>query len=121
MSDEVISKGIVWNKQVAEKVIAEAGENFYLVYAWRWSGDEELAKIGKSSVQSLQGTYWTMPKTYHPTDDPVLISYIRCKSEQSALALEKELLGETLDRVRPDREWVVIDENFKHVFFPSDE
>ena len=121
MSDKVISEGIEWNKQVAEKVITEAGENFYLVYAWRWSGDEELAKIGKSSVQSLEEHYWTMPKTYHPTDDPVLIGYIRCLSEQRALALKKELLDETLNRVRYDRDWVVIDENFKHVFFASDQ
>ena len=78
-------------------------------------------KIGKSSIASLDNTYRRMPKTYHPTDDPLLIGYLRCANEQQAFSLEKELLNDVLTRVRPDREWVEIDETFKDVFCRSDE
>ena len=114
-----VSKGKVWTEREAKKAIEKAGENFYLVYAWRWSNDERYAKIGKSSIASLDNTYRRMPKTYHPTDDPLLIGYLRCANEQQAFSLEKELLNDVLTRVRPDREWVEIDETLKDVFCRS--
>ena len=40
-----VSKGKVWTEREAKKAIEKAGENFYLVYAWRWSNDESYAKI----------------------------------------------------------------------------
>ena len=119
MSNRVISKGMKWNDQIAKDVIAEAGEDFYLVYAWRWLDSEEVAKIGKSQVSKLRNTYWTMPKTFN-VEDPVLIGYIRCASEQEAFGLERELLDETFNRIKPNKEWVAIDLDFMHVFCPDE-
>jgi len=114
--DRGISKGKVFSERKAKKAIEKAGDDFWLVYAWRWSGDERYAKIGKTKLSGLEHRWKTAPKTYHPTDDPILLGIVPCQSEQSALALEDELLNETLYRVRPDREWVEIEETFNHVF-----
>ena len=116
-----VSKGKVYNDRKAKQAIEKAGGDFWLVYAWRWSGDKRYAKIGKTKLSGLEHRWKTAPKTYHPTDEPILLGYIRCRDEKSALALEDELLNETLDRVRPDREWVEIDETFNDVFEPNDD
>lgn len=112
-----ISTGKVWLDRQGKKAVAKTGEDFYLVYAWRWSGDPKHAKIGKSSLSDLEGRL--SPCATCHFNDLVLISFVRCESEQSRNALERELLDEILDRIRSDREWVVIDENFNEVF-PTD-
>lgn len=119
-SERGVSKGKVFNERKAKQAIDKAGGDSWLVYAWRWSGDERYAKIGKTNISGLEHRWKTAPKTYHPTDDPILLGTFRCQSEESALALEDELLNETLCRVRSDREWVEIDETFNDVFGLND-
>lgn len=116
-----VSKGKVYNERKAKQAVEKAEEDFWLVYAWRWSGDEKRAKIGKTRLSRLESRWHTSPKTYHPTDDPISLGFVRCASEQSAIALEDELLNETLSRIRPDREWVEIDDTFKDVFGLNDD
>ena len=86
-------------------------EDFAFVYAWRYSGDKRYAKIGKTTKKSF---YSRFVKTYHPTDDPILIGIFKCNNESHALAVETDLL-QKLKRTRPDvqgHEWVEIDEAF---------
>ena len=52
-----------------------------------------------------------MVKTYHPTDDPILIGIMRCRSLEEAKDNEDYFL-DTLERTHSDREWVIIDEEF---------
>ena len=112
-----ISKGKVWTERQGKKAVEKTDEDFYLVYAWRWSGDTKHAKIGKSTLRKLEGRL--RPCATCHFNDLILISFVRCVSEQSRNALEQELLNETLNRIRHDREWVVIDETF-HDVFPTD-
>ena len=82
-------------------------EDFAFVYAWRYSGDKRYAKIGKTTKKSF---YSRFVKTYHPTDDPILIGIFKCNNESHALAVETDLL-QKLKRTRPDvqgHEWVEI-------------
>ncbi len=86
-------------------------EDFAFVYAWRYSGSKRFAKIGKTTRKSF---YSRFIKTYHPTDDPILIGIFECNNEPHALKVETYLLQE-LERTRPDvqgHEWVKIDEAF---------
>lgn len=55
-----------------------------------------------------------MVTTYHPTDDPVLIGIMPCRSSEEAADNEDYFL-DTLERTRPDREWVIIDEEFNRI------
>ena len=87
------------------------GENYYLVYAWRWSNDERYAKVGRSSKHRFKNRLIT---TYHPTDDPYVIGYRKCKNLQHAEDLQNHIL-QGLKRTRPDREWVEIDEAFEEM------
>ena len=50
--------------------------------------------------------------TYHPTDDPVLIGVMRCRTREQAKDEEWGFLNGFLERTRHDREWVIIDEVF---------
>lgn len=88
--------------------------NQHIVYAWRWSGDDKYAKIGESTMDGLESR---MVKTYHPTDDPILIAVMVCSSKGQAEENESYCLnGEFgFQRTRPDREWVVIDAHFYEV------
>lgn len=93
-------------------------EDFAFVYAWRYSGDNRYAKIGKTTKKSF---YSRFVKTYHPTDDPILIGIFECNNESHALAVETDLL-QTLKRTRPDvqgHEWVEIDEAFNKMIDDS--
>lgn len=88
------------------------GKDFPVVYAWRWSNDDTCAKIGVSEqVSKLKSR---MVTTYHPTDDPVLIGFMPCSSLNNAKDDEDYFLY-TLERTRPDREWVVIDKAFNEI------
>ena len=54
-----------------------------------------------------------MVTTYHPTDDPVLIGVMPCRTHERTKDEEWSFLNDGfLERVRPDREWVIIDEVF---------
>lgn len=107
-----VSKTTVWN--VRQQLInQEVDADDAVVYAWRWSGDDTCAKIGKSdSVSNLPQR--RMLKTYHPTDDVVLIGVMLCSSKLEAIDNEKYFL-DTLERTRPDREWVIVDEEFNRI------
>ena len=94
------------------------GEDFAFVYAWRYSGDNRYAKIGETTKKSFHSRY---VKTYHPTDDPILIGIFECDSESRALAVETDILKK-LTRTRPDvqgHEWVEIDEAFNKMIDDS--
>lgn len=84
------------------------GEDYDLVYAWRYSDNKRYAKIGRSTKHLL---HTRMPVTYYPTGDPVLIGIRKCKNLQHAEDLQNHIL-DGLKRTRPDREWVEIDEAF---------
>ena len=89
-------------------------EDFAFVYAWRYSGDNRYAKIGKTTMKSFSSRFI---KTYHPTDDPTLIGIFKCNNEPHALAVEKDLLRK-LKRTRPDvqgHEWVYRDKAFNEM------
>ena len=93
-------------------------EDFAFVYAWRYSGDNRYAKIGKTTRKSF---YSRFVKTYHPTDDPILIGIFKCNNEPHALAVEADIL-EKLTPTRPDvqgHEWVEIDEAFNKMIDDS--
>ena len=98
------------------------GENFYFVYAWKYSGDNRYAKIGETSKESFRSRF---VKTYHPTDDPILIGIFECNSKRHAQNVESELLKQ-LKRTRLDlsrHEWVEADEVFNEMidlYFISD-
>ena len=85
------------------------GEDYDLVYAWRWSNDDRYAKIGRSSKNNFKSRLVT---TYHPTDDPIVIGYRKCADLQHAEDLQNHILEE-LKRTRSDREWVKIDKAFE--------
>ena len=82
------------------------------MYAWRWSGDNKYAKIGKCPTGSLKQR---MVSTYHPTDDPILIGVQEYITEDEAKVNEKVLLNNIFTRTRSDREWVIIDEKFNEI------
>lgn len=91
------------------------GENYDLVYAWRYSDNKKYAKIGRSTKHSL---HTRMPVTYYPTGDPVLIGIRECKNLQHAEDLQNHIL-KALKRTRRDREWVEIDEVFNEMIDKS--
>ena len=104
-----VGKTTVWN--VRQELINQVGEDFDLVYAWRWSGDDTCAKIG-ISTRSLLKSRLDPASTYHPTDDPALIGVMWCRTRERAEDEEWGFLNGFLERTRPDREWVIIDEVF---------
>ena len=87
------------------------GENYNLVYTWRYSGDDRYAKIGETTKQLLPTR---MPGTYHPTDELILIGTFKCNNKEHAIAVQNDILSK-LKRVRDDREWVEIDDAFKEM------
>lgn len=93
------------------------GEHRYFVYAWRWCGDERFAKIGRTR-NGLKGVENRMVTTYHPTDDPVLLGVRECADAEESHKTEQYILNR-LRRVRPDREWVEIDERFNEMIDKS--
>ena len=93
------------------------GEHRYFVYAWRWCGDEEFAKIGRTR-NGLKGVENRMVTTYHPTDDPVLLGVRECADAEESHKTEQYILNR-LERTRPDREWVEIDEKFNEMIDKS--
>jgi hypothetical protein len=98
----------IWRKRKSEDLINKTGEDSHIVYAWRWSNDNTCAKIGHTIMSLLEDR---MAATYHPTDDPVLIGIIKCDNLKHRRLIEKTIL-DGLQRTRPDREWVIIDEAF---------
>ncbi len=101
-----VSPSKEWRKRQIE------GEDLDIVYAWRWSGDDMYAKIGVSKMTLLKDR---MAATYHPTDDPVLIGVMKCPDRETAEAIENAILNSILQRTRPDREWIIIDEWFNRM------
>ena len=94
-----ISKTTVWN--VRQALINRGDEDYDLMYAWRWSGDDTCAKI---DVSTLSGLEPRMASTYQPTDDPVLIGVMKCFTREDTEGNESYILKEKLERTRPDRE-----------------
>ena len=107
-------KTTVFNARQSLIFLRENGirEYGYLVYAWRWSGDNRYAKIGHCEMVLLKQR---MIATYHPTDDPILIGIQKYITKDEADCNEKFLLGSIFTRTRPDREWVIIDEAFNEI------
>ena len=118
-----VSHGKVFSEQKAQHLIHRIGKvipnlpdelrgkDFPVVYAWRWSNDEKHAKIGQ--CEAISNVASRMVTTYHPTDDPVLIGVMPCRTHERAKDEEWSFLNDGfLERVRPDREWVIIDEVF---------
>ena len=91
------------------------GENYDLVYAWRYSDNKKYAKIGESTKHLL---HTRMPVTYYPTGDPVLIGIRQCKNKAHAIAVQNYIL-DGLGRTLPRREWVEIDEVFNEMIDKS--
>ena len=56
-----------------------------------------------------------LASTYHPTDDIELIGYVSFSTREEAKEHEQYILNEALNRTRPDREWVSIDEDFNEM------
>ena len=106
-----VSHGKIFNERKAQDLIDKMGGDVDIVYAWRWSNDNTCAKIGVSTVGKFLAGRIAPGKTYHPTDDPVLIGFIKCRSRKIADNIEKYLLR-ILEQTHPDREWVIIDEKF---------
>ena len=86
-----VSHGKIFRERKTQDLIYQIGEDSWIVYAWRWSGDDTCAKIGKSKITRFR---WRHPTTYHPTDDLILIGVMRCRSEKEAINLEKYFLNE---------------------------
>ena len=105
-----VSKTTVWN--VRQELINQVDEDYDIVYAWRWSGDDTCAKIGISTRSRLLKSRLDAASTYHPTDDPVLIGVMWCRNRERAKDEEWGFLNGFFERTRPDREWVIIDEVF---------
>ena len=82
----------------------------YLVYAWRWSGDDRFAKIGVSMGSTLRER---LVFTYHPIDEIKLIGVSIAKYSRRSDAHSKE--SSILKRLRKShckREWVYTNGNF---------
>ena len=114
--DEVQPSLLGSEPQEEEQEIPE-GEHRYFVYAWRWCGDERFAKIGRTR-NGLKGVENRMVTTYHPTDDPVLLGVRECADAKESHKTEQYILN-GLERTRPDREWVEIDEKFNEMIDKS--
>ncbi|MXV82168.1 hypothetical protein F4Z98_02250 [Candidatus Poribacteria bacterium] len=94
------------------------GKDFAFVYAWRYFGDKRHVKIGETTKKSFHSRY---VKTYHPTDDPILIGIFKCNNKPHAQDVETYILKK-LTRTRPDiqgHEWVKIDEAFNKMIDDS--
>ena len=104
-----VSHGTIFRERKSEDLINKTGEDLYIVYAWRWSGDDMHAKIGHTLMSKLESR---MVATYHPTDDPVLIGIMKCDNLKDSKLVEKAILNNLLQRTRPDREWVITGEWF---------
>ncbi len=107
-----VSRGKIFNERKAQDRIDKMGGDVDIVYAWRWSNDQTCAKIGVAKVSNLESR---MVTTYHPTDDPVLIGVMKCRSRAQAEGEEWGYLNNLFERTHPNREWVIIDELFKDV------
>ncbi len=108
-----VSKTTVW--KVRQALINQVDEDYDVVYAWRWAGDDTCAKIGVSTLFRLLSSRLDPAKTYHPTDDPVLIGVMKCRTREQALDEEWGYLNNLFERTHPNREWIIIDEMFKEV------
>ena len=114
--DEVQSSLLGSESEEEEQEVSE-DEHRYFVYAWRWSGDEGFAKIGRTR-NGLKGVENRMVTTYNPTDDPVLLGIRECADAEESHKTEQYILN-GLGRTRPDREWVEIDEKFNEMIDKS--
>ncbi len=114
--DEVQPSLLGSEPEEEEQEIPE-GEHRYFVYAWRWCGDERFAKIGRTR-NGLKGVENRMVTTYHPTDDPVPLGVRECADAEESHKTEQYILN-GLERTRPDREWVEIDEKFNDMIDKS--
>ena len=108
-----VGKTTVWN--VRQELINQVDEDYDIMCAWRWSGDDTCAKIGISTRNLLLRSRLNAASTYHPTDDPVLIGVMPCRTRERAEDEEWGFLNGFLERTRSDREWVIIDEVFNQM------
>ena len=112
-----VGKTTVWNVRWAliNQADEDYNENYDVVYAWRWSGDDTCAKIGVSTWFHLSKSRLDAAATYHATDDPVLIGVMKCRTREQALDEEWGYLNNLFERTCPNREWVIIDEEFNRI------
>ncbi len=45
-----VSHGTIYRERKGTELIDKIGDDFHVVYAWRWSGDDRYAKIGVSTM-----------------------------------------------------------------------
>ena len=114
---EEVQPSLLGSEPEEEEQEVPEGEHRYFVYAWRWSGDEGFAKIGRTR-SGLNGVKKRMVTTYHPTDDPVPLGVRKCADVEESHKTERYILS-GLGRTRPDREWVKIDEKFNEMIDKS--
>ena len=109
-----VGKTVVSNAREALKLLRKNGirEYGYLVYAWRWSGDNRYAKIGHCAAVRIK---LSMVSTYHPTDDPIPIGVQSYTTKDEAQFNETFFLDSIFTRTRLDREWVIIDKAFNEI------
>lgn len=86
-------------------------ENCHVVYAWRWKANDRYAKIGKCPIGNL---LYRIITTYEPMDDPLLIGIMECRNKKESGKIESDILNR-LKKTRPDREWVIINEEFNDI------
>ena len=76
-----------------------------IVYCWRYE-NQSYCKIGKSSLEIFWHSRLKYAERVNVLDIEILGIY-RCANEPESRQLEKHLLNERFDRVRPDREELV--------------
>lgn len=92
-----------------------ANNDFYIVYAWRWSDDDKHAKIGVCKRSKLPNAELDVAIENHPTADPVLIGVLPCKDREQAMNDKQRMLNELFERTVPDNDWVIADADFNHI------
>ena len=117
LNNFIMQPSLLGSEPEEEEQEIPEGEHRYFVYAWRWCGDERFAKIGRTR-NGLKGVEKRMVTTYHPTDDPVPLGVRECADAEESHKTEQYILN-GLDRTRPDREWVKIDEKFNEMIDKS--
>lgn len=117
LNNFIMQPSLLGSEPEEEEQEIPEGEHRYFVYAWRWCGDEGFAKIGRTR-NGLKGVENRMVTTYHPTDDPVLLGVRECADAEESHKTEQYILN-GLERTRPDREWVEIDEKFNEMIDKS--
>ena len=86
-------------------------ENCFIVYAWRWKGNDKYAKIGACPIGNL---IMRLITTYEPIDVPFLIGVREFPNKKEAGIVERNILNR-FKRTRQKRSWVIITESFNEM------